>query len=94
MKLKAHVCILQTTLHLIQNQFKVWIVSDGVSSINKQEIAIALDRMKMAGAFITTSDSILFEILGDSMQPEFKDISKLIKEYKLKTSQALMGLSE
>lgn len=45
-------------------------LADGVSSCNPQEVPIALARMRAAGAVITTSESFLYECMGDASIPE------------------------
>lgn len=40
----------------------------------------ALDRLKEAGAFITTSESMLLMLCNDAAHPKFKSIQKLIRE--------------
>jgi nicotinamidase-related amidase len=68
--IESHVCVLQTTLDLLKAGHHVYIISDGVSSCNKEEIPIALARMRQAGgtliqllanlAYISTSESFVF----------------------------------
>ena len=58
----------------------VHVIADGVSSTDPSEIPIALDRMKMAGCVVTTSDSILFQLLRGSDHEKFKQISALVKD--------------
>ena len=55
---------------------------DGVSSCNSFEIPVAIERMRREGAIIGTSESIAFQLIGDSALPTFKSFSKLIKEEK------------
>jgi nicotinamidase-related amidase len=66
---KAHICIQQTALELADKGHEVYVLADGVSSINhKGEVRIALDRMRQAGVFVTTSESFLFSAVGASGQ--------------------------
>jgi len=76
---EAHVCVQQTVLDLIENNFQVNLAADAVSSRKEMDYRTALERMRDHGAEITTTESILFELLNVCGTPQFKEISKLVK---------------
>ena len=90
--IESHICVTQTTLDLLANGHKVYVIADGVSSCNPQEIPIALDRLRKEGAIVTTSESFLYECMGDASIPEFKAIAGLVKETSGKTKEVLKAL--
>jgi nicotinamidase-related amidase len=76
---ESHVCVMQTALDLIANDFQVHIASDAVSSRRQFDYNLALQRMNSNGAEITLTESILFELLEICGTDQFKAISKLVK---------------
>lgn len=76
---ESHVCVQQTVLDLLANDFQVNVAADAVSSRREFDFQIALDRMRTLGAEITTTESILFELLEVCGTPEFKEISRIVK---------------
>jgi nicotinamidase-related amidase len=77
--IESHVCVLQTVVDLVRQGYHAIVVEDCISSRNLNDKIVALDRMKKEGAFITTYESILFELLRHSGGETFKAISKLVK---------------
>ncbi|CAD0109919.1 unnamed protein product, partial [Aureobasidium uvarum] len=90
--IESHICVTQTTLDLLREGHKVYIIADAVSSCNKEEVPIALARLRAEGAVVTTSESWLYECMGDASLPEFKQIAGLVKEYNSKTKEGLQAL--
>ena len=90
--IESHICVTQTTLDLLANGHKVYVLADGVSSCNRQEIPIALARLREAGAVVTTSESFLYECMGDASIPEFRSIAALVKETSSGTKETLSTL--
>ena len=77
--IETHVCVQQTVMDLLANGFQVNLAADAVSSRKQFDYEIALKRMQTLGAEITTTESILFEVLSVCGTPEFKEISKIVK---------------
>jgi nicotinamidase-related amidase len=76
---EAHVCVQQTVLDLIEHGQTVFVLADAVGSRRALDAEIALRRMHDAGAIITTTESVIFELLGRAGTPEFKEVLKLVK---------------
>ncbi|HLP29474.1 MAG TPA: hydrolase [Candidatus Didemnitutus sp.] len=77
--IETHVCVMQTALDLISQGQRAYVVEDCVSSRSPNDKRIAIERMRQAGAIITTSESILFELLRVAGTEEFKAVSALVK---------------
>ena len=76
---ETHICIQQTVLDLLYSDFNVYISADAMASRNNLDHEIGLKRMVTEGAFISTSESIIFEMCESSDREEFKLISNIIK---------------
>ena len=77
---EAHVCVLQTALDLLANGYEVHVVSDAVCSWRKLDWEVGLRLMEKAGATITTTEILIFQLLGRSGTDEFRFMSKLFKQ--------------
>jgi len=77
--IETHVCVLQTALDLLASGFQVHVVRDAVSSRRVTDHETAIERMRAAGAIVTTTESTLFELMERADISEFKTVSTLIK---------------
>ncbi len=76
--LETHICIQQTVLDCLQKGFEVILISDAMSSRNRSDHEVALQRMIQKGAILTTTESIIFELCKTADRKEFKEIRKII----------------
>jgi len=77
--IEAHVCVYQTSLDLLNLGYEVQVVSDAVSSRTPENKQIGLERMKEAGASLTSAETALFELLRTAEGPKFREITKIVK---------------
>ena len=76
---ETHVCLLQTALDLIEDEFDVWVVTDACSSRTERNRDAAFDRLAGAGAELVTTEMVAFEWLRSCEHPSFKDMLTLVK---------------
>ena len=78
--IEAHVCVQQTVLDLLGDGWRVYLAVDAVGSRNPLDRDTALRRMDSSGAVLTTTEAALFEWCQVAGTPEFKEISRLVRE--------------
>ena len=76
---EAHVCLLQTALELLEQEFEVWVVTDACGSRTERNRDAAYDRLAGNGAELVTTEMVAFEWLRSADHPLFKSIHALIK---------------
>ena len=76
---EAHVCLLQTALDLLDDEFDVWVVTDACGSRTERNRDAAFDRLAGAGAELVTTEMVAFEWLRTAGHPDFKAVHALIK---------------
>lgn len=76
---EAHVCLLQTALELMEDEFEVWVVTDACSSRTERNRDAAYDRLAGAGAELVTTEMVAFEWLRSCEHERFKEGLALIK---------------
>jgi len=90
--IESHICVTQTALDAVRAGNKVYVIRDGVSSCNKEEVGVAMDRLRAEGVVVTTSESWLYECLGDAGVDEFRGVAGLVKDFNGTTKNTLETL--
>jgi nicotinamidase-related amidase len=85
--IEAHVCVLQSVLDLVAQGYYVHAVSDAACSRHKDDWRGGIAYMQSAGAVITTTEIVSFELLKRAGTPEFKALSPLFKNKETFWSQ-------
>ncbi|GKT15614.1 Isochorismatase hydrolase [Aduncisulcus paluster] len=79
--LETHICVKQTARDLSKKGFKVSILADGVCSQRQFDRIYAFESMRhMPNVDVTTFESFIFEQLEDAKNPNFRGLSRLVRE--------------
>jgi len=76
---EAHICLVQTALDLLEDEFDVWVVTDACSSRTERNRDAAFDRLAANGAELVTTEMVAFEWLRDSNHEAFRSIQALVR---------------
>ena len=76
---ESHICVMQTALGALNHGYNVHVVSDAVGSRSPANRELGIERMRDAGATITSTETAIYELLGNSSRPEFKQMRPHLK---------------
>jgi nicotinamidase-related amidase len=76
---EAHICLMQTALDLLEDEFEVWVVTDACTSRTERNRDAAYDRLAGAGAELVTTEMLAFEWIRSAEHPDFKLLQNLFK---------------
>jgi nicotinamidase-related amidase len=77
--IEAHVCVEQTVQDLLDRDVEVHVAADAVTSRTALNRRLGLEKMERSGAWVTSTEMALFELVGRAGTPEFKQIQGLVK---------------
>ena len=72
--METHICVMQTALGALREGYLVHVASDAVSSRAELNWRIGLERMRAAGAILSSTEMIIYELLRSSGAPAFKEL--------------------
>ena len=77
--LETHICVMQSALGALENGYLVHVSSDAVGSRSEWNWKIGLERMQAAGALISSTEMMIYELLGGSGTDTFKQMLPYLK---------------
>ena len=77
--METHICVMQTALGALDKGYIVHVSSDAVGSRSEWNWKIGLERMQTAGALISSTEMMIYELLGGSGGPAFKAMLPYLK---------------
>ena len=77
--METHICVMQTALAALRDGYLVHVASDAVSSRTEGNWQVGLDRMRAAGAVISSTEMMTYELLRSSGSPAFKELLPYLK---------------
>jgi nicotinamidase-related amidase len=77
--MEAHICVMQTALGALNQGLNVHVAADAVSSRTELNWKLGLNRMQAAGAVLSSTEMMIYELLGKSGTAAFKEMLKHLK---------------
>jgi nicotinamidase-related amidase len=77
--MESHICVAQTALAALREGYLVHVASDAVSSRTEWNWKIGLERMRAAGAVISSTEMMIYELMRSSSSPAFKEMLPYLK---------------
>jgi nicotinamidase-related amidase len=77
--MESHICVAQTALAALREGYIVHVASDAVSSRTEWNWKIGLERMRAAGAVVSSTEMMIYELMRSSSSPAFKEMLPHLK---------------
>jgi nicotinamidase-related amidase len=77
--METHICVMQTALGALREGYLVHVAADAVSSRTELNWRVGLERMRAAGAILSSTEMIMYELLRSSGAPAFKELLPYLK---------------
>ena len=77
--IETHICVCQTVHDALHRGYQVQVVADATGTRRRQDHDIALERMRRAGAVVTTSEALIYEVTYRADSEEFRKVLDLVK---------------
>ena len=78
--IETHICVQQTVLELSRRGYRAVVLQDCTGGRIEEYHLGALERFRQCGAVVNNFESLAFEWTRTKDHPQFKAVSKIIKE--------------
>ena len=75
---ESHICIFQTCVSLVERGYNVHIPQDAVDSRTDENWRVGIGLMEKAGALITSTEAVIYQILKKAGTKEFKRMLRVM----------------
>lgn len=77
--IETHVCVLMTALDLMATGFTVHVPVDATVSRTREHWDAGLALLRAEGAVVTTTETVVFQLLGQADTEDFRALAPLLK---------------
>jgi nicotinamidase-related amidase len=77
--MESHICVAQTALAALREGYLVHVASDAASSRTEWNWKVGLERMCAAGAVLSSTEMIIYELMRSSGSAGFKELLPYLK---------------
>jgi nicotinamidase-related amidase len=77
--METHVCVFQTARELVKRGYATYVVADAVASRRDENRVLGLSLCERAGAVVTATETVAFDLVAQAGTAEFKAVSKLVR---------------
>lgn len=76
---ETHICVYQTVLGALREGYRVVVPADAVSSRTVKNYEVGLTRIRELGAVVSSTEMVIYELLGEAGTPAFKELLPFLK---------------
>jgi nicotinamidase-related amidase len=77
--IEAHVCVLMSALDLLGAGMAVHVGADAVTSRTQGNWRLGTEQLRQAGAVVSATETLVFQLLGQADTDDFREIARLIR---------------
>jgi nicotinamidase-related amidase len=77
--MESHICVYQSARSLCEDGLSVHVPADAIVSRDPENRRVALGLLERAGAIVSSTETVLFDLVGRAGSDAFKQISRMVR---------------